>query len=261
MLFDSHFHVDEDESIPDLFEAARQEGLAGGILAGTDPEDSRRYAAEAARTQGLFATAGIHPHDAARCGPGTDWLPPLIEEFPSAIVAIGEIGLDYYYEHAPRAAQREVFAATLQKAVELGLPAVLHCRDAYEDCAGVLHDCGPNRPRFLVHSFTGTPAWAEEVLALGAYFSFNGIVTFRKADNVREALRHVPLHRVLLGTDSPYLAPSPHRGKRNRPQWVQFVAETVAREFDMDSPALIRQTTRNALDFFGLDETDLALGR
>ena len=257
MLFDTHLHLTDEDDPSAVFAEARANGVGGFVLAATDSADSARYARIAAVEPGVFSAVGVHPHQAETNGPDTAWAADLLEASPAA-VAVGEIGLDYYYNHSPKQAQRAVFEAYLKLACELSLPVVVHCRDAYEDCFAILRDFGGALPRFVFHSYTGPVDYAREGLALGALFSFNGIATFPTAENVREVLRQIPAERILLETDSPYLAPPPHRRKRNRPSWVACVADRLAQEVDMSVEELAHQTTRNALSFFRLDETALA---
>lgn len=261
LLFDSHCHLGEDDDPASLYQEGMAAGVGGFVLAGTTPEDSAHYARVASGLEGVFSTVGIHPHTAERHGDDLLWMSSVLEQHPSQVVAVGEIGLDYYYDHSPRARQRDVFSACLDFAAKRELPAVVHCRDAYDECLEVLADASAALPPLLIHSFTGSAEWAEQVLAMGAHFSFNGIVTFKNASNVRDALRVVPLNRLLLETDAPYLAPSPHRGKRNRPAWVAHVARRVAEELDRPYEEVARQTTANAAGFFGLPDSALEGGR
>ncbi|MFW5803345.1 MAG: TatD family hydrolase [Verrucomicrobiota bacterium] len=257
MLFDTHLHLTDEDTPSSVFSEARANGVGGFVLAATDPADSAQYARIAAGEEGVFFTVGVHPHAAEGVGPDTGWTVDLLEASPYP-VAIGEIGLDYYYNHSPKQAQRAVFEAFLGLACEHSLPVVVHCRDAYEDCFAILRNFGETLPRFVFHSYTGPVDYAREGLSMGALFSFNGIATFPKADNVREVLRQIPADRILLETDSPYLAPMPHRGKRNRPAWVADVARHLAQETNMTPEELAHRTTQNALDFFQLDKADLA---
>ncbi len=170
----------------------------------------------------MWATAGVHPHDASG---GIDGLADLLAA--PEVVAVGECGLDYHYDHSPRDVQRAVFAAQVALARQSGLALVVHSREAWDDTFSILRAEGaPDRTVF--HCFTGGPAEARIALDLGACLSFSGIVTFKGADDVRAAARLCPADRLLLETDSPYLAPAPHRGARNRPAWVPLVGAAVA---------------------------------
>jgi TatD DNase family protein len=219
------------------------------LVAGTDEQDSRRALAVAAAEPGVVAAVGVHPH-VARAAGGLASFRELLAA-PKA-VAVGEIGLDYYYDHSPRPDQRRVFVAFLGLAAEVGRPAIVHCRDAFDDCLPMLREAAATGVRLLVHSFTGTPAQAEQVLGFGALVSFNGMVTFPKGDNIRAALAVVPVERLVLETDSPYLAPVPYRGRRNQPAYVVEVGKRVAEEKRLPWQDLARVTTDNALRFFGM---------
>jgi len=247
VLFDAHLHLDDD-SPHELFERARAAGVGLFVVVGTDLAGSRRAAAVARKEGGVFATVGVHPHEAGHfdgdLGPFRD----LLSE--PDVVAVGEVGLDYHYDFSPRPVQRRVFRAFLELAVEMGLPVVVHCREAYDDCLALLRDSLPEGHPVLLHSFTAAPEQAERFLAAGVRFSFNGIATFRKADEVRATLAWIPSDRLLVETDSPYLAPHPHRGKRNEPALLPFVVETVARVRKWTIEEAARRTTINACSFY-----------
>ncbi|MBT3378043.1 MAG: TatD family hydrolase [Lentisphaerae bacterium] len=249
-LFDTHFHIDADEDHTALFERARAAGVKHLLVAATTFEDAGMTQRVVAPERDVVTTVGVHPHEARSVTEGYDAFRELAQH--PKVVAIGEIGLDYHYDHSPRDKQRQVFAGFLALAVELQLPAIVHCREAFEDCIAILADSLPSGHPFEVHSFTGTPAEAEIVLGMGGMLSFNGMVTFKRADNIRETLRVVPLERLLLETDAPFLAPVPYRGKRNEPALIPFIAATVADVLGRDVEHIAATTTRNGLDFFGL---------
>ncbi|MDT8391344.1 MAG: TatD family hydrolase [Lentisphaeria bacterium] len=248
-LFDTHFHLSREDSVGDLTAAAAAAGVTRLIAVAGNLEDSERLPGIVAARDGMYCTAGVHPHEAEEFAGDLTPFRRLLRLPPA--VAVGEIGLDYYYRHAAPAAQREVFAAFLSLSSELRLPAVIHCRDAYDDCLAMLNE-HTTRPyhAFEIHSYTGTPEWAETIAALGGYFSVNGIISFQKANNVRAALSAIPLERLLLETDSPYLAPVPHRGKRNQPAYLIDVAKKVAECKHLSLEEVAAVTTRNAKHFF-----------
>ena len=223
---DSHCHVSYDGVGLAAVERALEAGVARVITIGTDVERSREAidTARAGRASGLrlWATAGVHPHDAIH---GVAGLDALLDE--PEIVGVGECGLDYYYEHSPRAVQREVFEAQVALARSRGLPLVVHTRDAWPDTFAVLDSVGVPE-RTVIHCFSGGPEEARACLDRGAALSFSGIVTFKNAGAVREAARLCPLDRLLVETDAPYLAPVPHRGRPNEPAWVVHVGAVVA---------------------------------
>ena len=223
--FDSHCHV-HDARMPGGTDAAVAEaaaaGVSGMITVGCDRETSQAAIAVAAAHTNVWATVGLHPHDAVN---GVDSIVDLLDA--ERIVAVGEAGLDYYYDHSPRDVQRTAFAAQIQLAHERRLPLVIHTRDAWEDTFDVLDAEGVPEGT-IFHCFTGGPDEARRCVDAGAFVSFSGIVTFKNAVPIQDAARQVPLERVLVETDSPYLAPIPHRGQPNRPAWVPFVGSFVA---------------------------------
>ena len=223
--FDAHCHV-HDERIPGGTGAAVVEAVAAGvsgmITVGCDRPTSLAAIATAEAHPEVWATVGLHPHDAKR---GVDTIVDLIDG--ERVVAVGEAGLDYYYDHSPRDVQRDAFAAQIQLALARRLPLVIHTRDAWADTFDVLAAEGvPERTIF--HCFTGGPAEARRCLDLGAYLSFSGIVTFKTATELQAAALSAPQERILVETDSPYLAPVPHRGQPNRPAWVPVVGRFLA---------------------------------
>jgi TatD DNase family protein len=219
----------------DTIAEARAAGVGTMIVVGCDRPTSMRAADVAAAHDGVYATVGLHPHEARH---GVDTIADLVT--PDTL-AIGECGLDYYYDHSPRDAQAEAFAAQIAIATDAGLPLVIHTRDAWDDTFAVLDEVGVPE-RLVFHCFTGGPAEARQALDRGGYLSFSGIVTFPSATDVRAAAELCPAERLLVETDSPYLAPVPNRGKRNRPAWVPFVGEGLA-ELRGEPVANIRTAT------------------
>lgn len=221
---DDHCHLDHEggPAAADQIADARAAGVERLITVGTDLASSR-HAIEVARAhRGVWATAGLHPHDASE---GLDGIEALLDA--PEVVAVGECGLDYHYDHSPRAQQREAFAAQIAWAHAHDLALVVHTREAWDDTVEIL--AGEGVPdRTVIHCFTGGPDEARRCLDLGAHLSFSGIVTFRGAPEVREAAALCPAGRLLVETDSPYLAPVPHRGRPNRPALVALVGATVA---------------------------------
>lgn len=222
---DTHCHV-HDERVPGgpeaAIDAARAAGVTTMITVGCDRPTSLAAIEIAERHPDVHATVGLHPHDASA---GIDTILDLVDT--PGIVAIGEAGLDYHYDHSPRDQQRAVFADQIALANERHLPLVIHSRSAWAETFEILGAEGvPDRTIF--HCFTGGPVELRRALDLGAYISFSGIVTFTSALEVREAATICPLDRLLVETDSPYLAPVPHRGKRNHPAWVGHVGTAVA---------------------------------
>lgn len=253
MLIDSHTHVYGSEFDADraaVFERARQAGVDQMAAVGCDLETSRAAVVLAEERADVFATAGIHPHEAKT---RTD---AVIAELRALarrpkVVAIGEIGLDYHYLHSPKDVQREVFSELLALAHELDKPVVLHTREAWDETFEIVR-AASGRPRGVFHCFTGDRAQAERALALGFHISVSGIVTFANANALREVARTVPLDRLMIETDCPYLTPVPFRGQRNEPAHVRVVAEAVARARGIEPAELAAATATNTRQLFRL---------
>ena len=248
---DNHCHLDGEDDPVSVVEEAGAAGVAALITVGTTTERSAACLALAARLDRVWATAGVHPHDATE---GVEGLRRLVVDGPpdQRLVAIGECGLDYHYDHSPRDTQRTAFAAQIGLAHQTGLPLVIHTREAWDDTFSVLRAEGvPARTVF--HCFTGGPAEAERALACGAMLSISGIATFKSATELRDAVASAPLDRLMVETDSPYLAPVPHRGRRNRPALVARVGDEVAMLQRRSVQEVAAVTTASAIDFYGLE--------
>ena len=203
---------------------AFQAGVTRMINVGTDAASSAAAIELARLNDGVYATVGLHPHEASS---GMSGLSELLDPPDPVVVAVGEFGLDFYYEYSPRADQLAVFSSQIELARTLDLTLVIHTRDAWDETFAVLTD-SQLPSRWVMHCFTGGPAEARTALDLGGYLSFSGIVSFKNAAPVREAAALCPPDRLLVETDSPFLAPVPHRGKPNQPAWVSLVGEAVA---------------------------------
>jgi TatD DNase family protein len=251
MLVDSHCHLDFADFHDDLDEVvarARASGVGAMQTIGTRLSTFASVRAIARRYDGVYCSVGVHPHNA-----GDEPVAPaaLVEaaRHPE-VIGIGETGLDYHYEHSPRAAQQQSFRAHIAAARETGLPLIVHTRDADEDTVAILKDEARGLAG-LVHCFSAGPGVAEAALELGLMISLSGIVTFRNADGLRAIVRTLPRDRILVETDAPYLAPVPERGKRNEPAFVTHVAAAVADLLGMDADALAAETTRTFFALFG----------
>ena len=249
---DNHCHLDPEHAAATVSDA-RSAGVGALVTVGTDEQRSRESLAVAAGFSDVWATAGVHPHDATE---GVDGLIELVDAElageGSRLVAIGECGLDFHYDHSPRDVQREVFVRQVELAQRSGLPLVIHTREAWQETFDVLESVGvPERTVF--HCFTGGPNEAERCVELGAHLSISGIVTFKSAQDVRDAVAATPLDRLMVETDSPYLAPVPFRGQRNRPALVALVGQEVADVLGVDVAAVATATTATARCFYGLD--------
>ena len=247
MWCDSHCHIPYQGLGPEAIADAAAAGVTRLVTVGTDAEQSEAGLALAAAHEGVWATVGLHPHDASK-GVGT--LAPLLRGQPE-LVAIGECGLDYHYDFSPRPAQREAFAAQVGLAKEHGLALVVHTREAWEDTFAILASQGmPERTVF--HCFTGGRPEASRALEMGAWLAFSGIITFKNATDIRAAAALCPLERILVETDSPYLAPVPHRGKPNSPALVPLVGAAVAAVKGVDVAAVEEATWTGAAAVFHL---------
>jgi TatD DNase family protein len=251
MVIDSHAHLTDARfasEVGEVITRARGAGVECVVTIGSDLQDSESAIAIAESAEGVYAAVGVHPHVADSVGDATiDRLRDLARH--PRVVAIGETGLDFHYDNSARAAQRESFRRHLALATELDLPVVVHSRSADDEIVAILREAG--WPRGVLHCFSGGPALLEAALELGWYISFAGMITFPKWASV-DLLRAVPLDRLLVETDSPYLAPVPHRGRRNEPAFVPLIAERAAVLRGEDAATLFRQTTLNARTFYGV---------
>jgi len=246
---DNHCHLPAGSDAEAVVAEAREAGVTRLITVGTDVEHSRQAIAVARAHDVVWATAGVHPHDAS------DGLDGLVELLAAPeVVAVGECGLDHHYDHSPREVQREVFAAQIALAFEHDLALVIHTREAWDETFDILVTEGvPERTVF--HCFTGGPDEARRGLDLGIRISFSGIITFKTAEDLRAAAAICPIDRLLVETDSPYLAPVPYRGQKNRPALVPLVGAAVAAAKGVDVEAVAAASTRSATDLYGLSPT------
>jgi TatD DNase family protein len=251
-IIETHCHLDYLD--PDELDATLQKSLEVGIeriiTIAVSHQNLDRVLALAQGSPYIWGTQGIHPHEAADYTPEVD---ALIRKnaADARIVAIGEIGLDYYYDHADRSVQRRAFEQQLQTAIELNLPVVIHTREADDDTRDILKNVsGQLLRKGVIHSFTSSMALAEFCLAEGFMLGFNGIVTFNRADNVRKIVAATPVQQLLLETDAPYLTPVPYRGRSNAPYYLPFVAETVATIKELPVEDLIAQASANSRALF-----------
>jgi TatD DNase family protein len=259
-LIDSHCHVDGEEYDRDRAEViarARASGLehlvAVGLWRERDRVQSARRAVTLAESEPSFVSAAvcIHPHDAG-AAPEEDFAAIEALAATKDVIAVGETGLDYHYDYSPRDVQQAAFRRFVRLSQRLDKPLVIHTREAEADTYRILDEEGVPKRGAVIHCFTGDRPAVREYLARGLLISFSGIVTFRTAEEIREAARLVPLDRMLVETDAPYLAPVPHRGKRNEPAWVGRVVEVLAEMLNMPPESLAAQTADNARRFFGL---------
>ncbi len=256
MLIDTHTHLDDPRYDADreaMIQRAREAGVDTFVTIGCDLATSRAAVALADRHADVYATIGVHPHEAKRIE--DDWYNELrrLAEHPK-VVAYGEIGLDYHYNHSAPEQQRARFREQVSVARELGLPIVIHTREAQDDTITILKEENAKEVGGVFHCFSGDARLAKDALDLGFFLSFSGVITFQNATMLRDILKTVPLDRILIETDCPYLTPVPYRGKRNEPAYVRMVAEKIADLQGSATPSRVedvgRMTSENARRLF-----------
>lgn len=261
-LIDSHCHLDARQFDADREAAigrAVENGVTRIVNPGVDLLSSRAAVTLAQRYQSIYAAVGVHPHDAKTLDAAALEELARLAGSPK-VVAVGEIGLDYYRDLSPRDAQRRAFEAQLELATQLALPVIIHDRDAHDDVLAILHDWRATldtrhlplaaRPGVL-HSFSGDVSLAEQVMALGFWIGISGPVTYQNASRLRDVVRAVPMERLLIETDAPYLTPHPHRGRRNEPAHVCLVAQALAQVRGLTLSQVTTQTSASARTLFG----------
>jgi TatD DNase family protein len=252
MYFDSHCHLTDERFVGEaatVAARARDAGVDQFVVIASNEDDAGK-ALEIAREVDAWSTAGIHPHEAKRHARGFQKVRALLES-EERVVAVGETGLDYYYDNSPRRIQREAFDRHLELAAETGAPVVVHSRDADADTISMIRSAG-DAVTGVLHCFAGAPALFEAGIEAGWYVSFSGLITFRSYETP-DLVAATPADRLLVETDAPYLAPVPHRGSRNEPAYVVDVARAAAELRGEPLEAVAELTTRNARTFYGLD--------
>jgi TatD DNase family protein len=257
MLFDSHTHINDkrfDGDRSEVLRRAREEyGVSRILNIGFNRETIRATLALAEAYDFIYAAVGWHPHDARDCTvEDLDWLESLTEH--PKVVALGEMGLDYYWNHSPRGVQESVFRQQIRLARELELPMIIHDRDAHEDVVRILREEKAEEVGGVMHCFSGDWETAEQCLNMNFMIGLGGPVTFKNAKLPKEIARKVPLDRLLVETDAPYLAPHPYRGKRNETGYVRMVAEAIADIRGLSLEEVARQTAANANRLFRIDD-------
>jgi TatD DNase family protein len=251
-LVDSHAHLADERLLPDVDDIVARAAAAGVstvVTIATKAADAQAVVDLAERLPGVYATAGIHPHYASSAS--DEALAEVRARLGHPrVVAVGETGLDYHYDHSPREAQRESFARHLEMSRDAGLPVIVHAREADDDLRALLREGGAGTTGVL-HSFSSGRALLEDALALGWYASFSGMITFKRYEG-QELVRLVPAERIMVETDAPYLAPVPHRGRTNEPAYVVHVAAKAAEIRGEDPGAFAELVAGNAQRFFGL---------
>jgi TatD DNase family protein len=259
ILVDSHCHIDGEQFDADreqVIENARLAGVRAMLNIGTGSSKSDSFEKTVALANAhdfIYAAVGIHPHDAIEYDEAVEMRLITLVEKNVKVIAWGEIGLDFYYDHSPRAVQTKVLRRQINVARNLNLPIIIHSRDADDLTVKILtEECSYEGFRGIMHCFGGTPQMAEALMKLGFLISFAGNVTFKKAENLRDSAKIVPLDKLLIETDCPYLTPVPFRGKRNEPSFVQHTATFLADFYGIETEVLAKQTTENFTKFFNL---------
>lgn len=252
MLFDSHAHLDDgrfDANRDQILEEARANGVELILNPGADLATSIKAVALAKKYEMIYAAVGVHPHDVKDMGEETiNRLRELTQE--PKVIAIGEIGLDYYYDHSPREQQRYWFERQIHLAKELKLPMIIHDRDAHQEVYDMLKANNAGEYGCVMHCYSGSLELAKQYIKEGIYISLAGPLTFKNAKKTYEVAKEIPLEWLLIETDSPYLAPVPYRGKLNQPAYVKLVAEAIAAAKDTSYESVANKTKENAIALF-----------
>lgn len=252
MLIDSHAHLDDERFDGDrdiLIKSLKSNKIELVINIGADFQSSINSIELAKQYDNIYASIGVHPHSASEVTEETlDKFREMAKE--EKVVAIGEIGLDYYYDNSPRDLQRKWFREQLKLAKELDLPVIIHSRDATQETFDIIKEAQDGSLRGVLHCFSGSVEVAMEYIKLGFYISIGGPVTFKNARVVKEVAEAVPLDKLLIETDCPYLTPEPYRGKRNEPMFVKYVAQKIAEIKDINFEELAKATNKNTKELF-----------
>lgn len=255
MLVDSHCHLDYPdfaaEGLAEIISRAQAAGVGHFLTICTHIAGFDKIISVARQFPFVHCTVGTHPHHAAEpseMNVTKDEIVALTHD--PKVVGIGETGLDYHYNHSPAEEQQKAFSTHIEAALETDLPLIIHTREADDDIIRLLHDVGKNKVRGVMHCFSGGVGLAQRSLDLGFYISFSGIITFKKAEELREVVKYVPIERILVETDAPYLAPVPYRGKRNEPAFVAHTAQMVAELKGISVDDVAAKTTENFFQLF-----------
>ncbi|GEK91641.1 TatD family hydrolase [Alkalibacterium kapii] len=256
MLFDTHTHINVHQFKGEELETikrARENQVTRMAVVGFDTETIRKTLELSSKHEGVYSIIGWHPTEAATYTDAVEnWL--LEELRADNVVAMGEMGLDYYWDSAPKSVQHDAFRRQIRVGKELKLPVSIHNREATEDTYRILKEEHAGDTGGIMHSFNLDTYWMEKFLDIGMHISLSGVVTFKNAPEVKEVAKHVPFEKLLVETDAPYLAPMPNRGKRNEPAYVKYVAEEVAKQRGTSFLDVADQTTQNALRLFNLED-------
>ncbi len=254
MLFDTHAHLNAiqyDEDLEEVIERAKLEKVTHIVVVGFDHETITRAMELTEKYEMIYAAVGWHPVDAVDMkDEDLLWIKELASH--PKVVAIGEMGLDYYWDKSPKDIQKDVFRKQIQLAKEVKLPIIIHNRDATEDVVRILQEEKASEVGGIMHCFTGSLEVAKQCMDMNFYISFGGPVTFKNAKKPKEVVKEIPMDKLLIETDCPYLTPHPYRGKRNEPSYVKYVAEQIAELREMDFEEIAQKTSDNAMKVFGI---------
>lgn len=254
MLIDSHVHLDDrryDKDRDRIIKGLKDDGIELVLNIGADLQTSIASVSLAEKYDNVYAVVGVHPHSAKEVDDSTL---EILKSFASRdkVVAIGEIGLDFHYDNSPRDVQRKWFRKQLELAKEVDLPVVIHSRDATQETFDIIKEAQDGKLRGVLHCYSDSVEIALEYIKLGFYISLGGPVTFNNAKVPKEVAKAVPLDKLLIETDSPYLTPTPNRGKRNEPAYVRFVAAEIAELREISFDDLVKATNKNTKELFGI---------
>jgi len=255
MLIDSHAHLDFprfNEDREEVIKRAKKEGVEYIVNVGADIKSSRRGLELSLYNENIFSTVGIHPHEADTVDEkAIKILTDLAKT--DKVVAIGEIGLDYYYDNSPRELQKRAFRLQMRLAQKLSLPIVIHTREADDDTLKLMKEENAEKNGGIVHCFASNLDMARASIEMGFYLGFGGLITFNNASKLRKVLKELPLERIVLETDAPYLTPVPYRGKRNEPAYIKYVAKKIAEIKKISLKELAKISNKNTIDLYNLD--------
>lgn len=255
MLFDTHAHLNAlqyEDDVKEVIQRALDEGVSEIVVVGFDRETITRAMELTEQYEFIYAAVGWHPVDAIdMTDEDLKWIKELAAH--PKVVAIGEMGLDYYWDKSPKDVQKEVFRKQIALAKEVKLPIIIHNRDATADVVTILQEEGASEVGGIMHCFTGSLEVAKQCMDMNFYISFGGPVTFKNAKKPKEVVKEIPLDRLLIETDCPYLTPHPFRGKRNEPSYVKYVAEEIAKLKDLTYEEIAKVTSKNGKKIFGIN--------
>ena len=251
-MIDSHCHLDHDpllSNIKEVLSRSKNVGIKKLLTISTNLESYKNILKIIKIDPMIFGSIGIHPHEVKDCKINSDY---IVNEFNNneKIIGIGETGLDYYYENSPKKKQIESFKTHIDASIVCNSPLIVHSRDAEDDTYNILKDYGDKKIKILMHCFTGSRIFADKLLGLGSYFSASGIITFKNSLNLQDTFKNIPNEKILIETDSPFLAPVPMRGKKNEPSFIEYTLKHLAKIKQLDKSEMEKITTNNFNSLF-----------